>query len=279
MHLLVGVDPDGDLQVPGDVCHGGRVILLDATDGWSHRPGGRTTLRRVCGDRLLSGHTARSVPLVAAAASSRQVLNQAPSRWGQGSDPCHDRHDNSRWPRLEPTGRLQGTKPVGGRVRRSPQPPSGSSQWGDHVGANPVDRGKPGSKLHLVCDGGGLPLTVVVTAANAGDTTIFQAVVDDVPPIRTPSGRRRTRPGKVHADKGYDSAANRAYLRRRGIRPRIARRGVESSSKLGRHRWKVERSLSWLSCWRRLGVRWDRDSGRWFAFVLVACAVVCFNRL
>jgi transposase len=119
----------------------------------------------------------------------------------------------------------------------------------------------------------------VVTAANVNDTTMFQAVVDDVPPIRTPSGRRRTRPGKVHADKGYDSAANRDWLRRRGIRPRIARRGVESSSKLGRHRWKVERSLSWLSCWRRLGVRWDRDSGRWFAFVLVACAVVCFNRL
>jgi hypothetical protein len=34
-----------------------------------------------------------------------------------------------------------------------------------------------------------------------------------------------------------------------------------------------------LSCWRRLAVRWDRDSGRWFAFVLLACAVVCFNRL
>jgi hypothetical protein len=30
-----------------------------------------------------------------------------------------------------------------------------------------------------------------------------------------------------------------------------------------------------LSCWRRLQVRWDRDAGRWFAFVLVACAVVC----
>jgi IS5 family transposase len=147
------------------------------------------------------------------------------------------------------------------------------------VGANPVDRGKPGSKLHLVCDGGGLPLTAVVTAANVGDTTMFQAVLDDVPPVRTPSGRRRCRPGKLHGDKGYDSAANRAYLRRRGIGPRIARRGVESSTRLGRQRWKVERSLSWLSCWRRLGVRWDRDSGQWFAFVLVACAVVCFNRL
>jgi transposase len=91
--------------------------------------------------------------------------------------------------------------------------------------------------------------------------------------------RRRARPGSLHADKGYNSHANRAYLRRRGIRPRIARRGVESSPRLGRHRWRVERSLSWLSCFKRLQVRWDRDSGRCFAFVLLACAVVCFNRL
>jgi transposase len=146
------------------------------------------------------------------------------------------------------------------------------------VGANPVGRGKPGSKLHLVCDGNGLPLTAAVTAANVTDVTMLAALVDDVPPVRTPSGRRRTRPGAVHADKGYDSQANRAWLRRRGIRPRIARRGVESSARLGRHRWKVERSLSWLSCFRRLQVRWDRDSGRWFAFVLLACAVVCCNR-
>jgi IS5 family transposase len=111
------------------------------------------------------------------------------------------------------------------------------------------------------------------------DTTMFQAVLDDVPPIRAPSGRRRTRPDKVHADKAYDSAANRAYLRRRGIRPRIARRGVESSVRLGRHRWRIERASSWLSRFRRLQVRWDRDSGRWFALVLVAYAVVCCNRL
>ena len=123
------------------------------------------------------------------------------------------------------------------------------------MGANPADRGKPGSKLQLVCDGSGLPLTALVTAANVNDTTMFQAVKDDVPPIRTPAGRRRARPAKVHADKGCDSHANRAYL------------------------WKVERSLSWLSCFRRLQVRWDRDAGRWFAFVLVACAMVCFHRL
>jgi hypothetical protein len=65
-----------------------------------------------------------------------------------------------------------------------------------------------------------LPLTAVVTAANVNDTTVFQAVMDDVPPIRTPTGQRRTRPGKIAADKGYDSRANRAYLRRRGLKPR-----------------------------------------------------------
>ena len=147
------------------------------------------------------------------------------------------------------------------------------------MAANPVDRGKPGSKLQLVCDATGLPLTATVTTANLNDTTMLEAVIDDVPPVWTPSGRRRTRPAKLHADKGYASRANRAYLRGRRIRPRIARRGIESSTRLGRHRWKMERSLSWLSCFRRLQVRWDRDSGRWFAFVLLAWAVVCFNRL
>src|SRR4029453_234310 len=100
---------------------------------------------------------------------------------------------------------------------------------------------KPGSKLHLVCDGNGLPLTAAVTAANVADVTMLAAVVDDIPAVRTPSGRRRSRPGKVHADKGYDSRANRAWLRRRGMTARIARRGMESSARLGRHRWRVER--------------------------------------
>jgi Transposase DDE domain len=107
---------------------------------------------------------------------------------------------------------------------------------GDHVGANPVDRGKPGSKIHLACEGGRLPFTAVVTAANVPDVTMLEAVVDDIPPVRTPSGRRRARPGKLDADKAYDHAGNRAYLRRRGITTRIARRGIESSSRLGRHR-------------------------------------------
>ncbi|MFL6192087.1 MAG: transposase, partial [Actinomycetes bacterium] len=56
------------------------------------------------------------------------------------------------------------------------------------MGANPVDRGKPGSKLHLVCEGDGLPLTAAITAANTGDTSVFAALLDEVPAVRTPSG-------------------------------------------------------------------------------------------
>jgi hypothetical protein len=78
---------------------------------------------------------------------------------------------------------------------------------------------------------------------------------------------------------GCPGTGSRSWLRRRGIRARSARRPVEPSVRLGRQRWKVERSLSWLSCFGRLLVRWGQDSGRWFAFVLVACAVVRCNQL
>jgi hypothetical protein len=57
---------------------------------------------------------------------------------------------------------------------------------------------------NLVSDGGGLPLTAVVTAANVNDTLLVAALLQDTPAVRTPSGRRRSRPGKVDADKAYE---------------------------------------------------------------------------
>jgi transposase len=68
-------------------------------------------------------------------------------------------------------------------------------------------------------------------------------------------------------------------LRRRGIAPRIARRGVESSQRLGRHRWKVERSLAWLLANRRLTVRYERRADILSAFLDLACALICARKL
>jgi hypothetical protein len=110
-------------------------------------------------------------------------------------------------------------------------PPASARSKGALTGANPVDRGKQGTKLHLAGDAGGLPLAVVLTAANAHDSTMLGAVVDDIPPIRMPTRQRRRRPGTVHADhadKGYDYPRCRAELRRRVGSPphRPAPRGV-----------------------------------------------------
>jgi transposase len=76
------------------------------------------------------------------------------------------------------------------------------------------------------------------------------------------------------------SSAGNTHLRRRGIRPRIARRMIESSSeRLGRHRRTIERTGAWLGGFRRLRIRYERDSERFYALVLLACSVICFNAL
>jgi transposase len=118
-----------------------------------------------------------------------------------------------------------------------------------------------------------------VTAANTPDAAVFEAVLDDIPRVATPKGGRRCRPDKCHADKAYDNRRCRSYLTHRGIKVRIARRGVESSARLGRHRWKAEREIAWLFGCRRLRIRYDRDSERFFAFAMLACARLCYNRL
>ena len=121
-----------------------------------------------------------------------------------------------------------------------------------------------------------------VTAANVNEGTVLARLVDAIPPLRPPPhrpGRPRRRPTKLHADKGYDSRANRRLLRQRGITPRIARRGIESSQKLGRHRWVVERTFAWLHRNRRLLVRYERDPALHQAFLSLACALICWHFL
>jgi transposase len=124
-----------------------------------------------------------------------------------------------------------------------------------------------------------LPLSLLVTGANTNDSLVFAALLDDIPAVRTPTGQRRRRPDKCHADKAYDNRRCRSYLSRRGIKVRIARCGIESSQRLGRHRWKAERTIAWLAGCRRLRIRYDRDSERFFAFVLLAGDRLCYNRL
>jgi transposase len=153
---------------------------------------------------------------------------------------------------------------------------------GELTGPNPTDRGKAGSKYHVLCDRTGLPLHVLVSGANTHDSKMLAPLLDTNPGVRERAGqpgRPRRRPDKLHADKGYDYPRCRAYLRGRGIKVRIARRGIESSQKLGRHRWVVERTMSWLLDFRRLALRYDRTHSTLRALLSLACALICHRRL
>jgi IS5 family transposase len=117
-----------------------------------------------------------------------------------------------------------------------------------------------------------------VTAANVHDSRLLEPLLDAVEPVRTGRrGRPRRRPAKLHADKGYDYRRCRDACVRRGIQPRIARKGVEAKNTLGRHRWVVERTLAWVARYRRLTIRYERLAELHAAFLDLACALICWN--
>ena len=123
----------------------------------------------------------------------------------------------------------------------------------------------------------GTPLAACLTGANRHDSVVFEELIDAIPAIKRPSGQRRRRPGKLHADKAYDLPRCRRFLCRRRIKGRIARKGRDASTRLGRHRWVVERTLAWLAQFRRLTVRYERRLDIHQAFLSLGCSLICFN--
>jgi transposase len=104
-------------------------------------------------------------------------------------------------------------------------------------------------------------------------------LLDGIAPVAGKRGRPRQRPDRVIADRGYDHDKYRRALWARSVKPLIARRGTNHGSGLGRWRWVVERTFSWLHNFRRLRIRWDRDPNMHIAFLTLACAIICWRHL
>jgi len=154
------------------------------------------------------------------------------------------------------------------------------SFWGAQTGPNPTDRGKNGSKRHVVCDGQGTPLALVHTGANVHDSQQAIPLIDAIPPIKRPGGGRRKRPAQAYADRAYDAEAKiRKPLRERGIEPFIAKRNAEHGSGLGKHRCVVEGVFAWLFQFRRLRVRYEKRADIHTALLTIGCLLICWNRV
>lgn len=154
----------------------------------------------------------------------------------------------------------------------------GTSRWGGQTaGPNPTDRARPGSKHHILVDANGVPVGAILTGAHRNDVTQLLPLVDAIAPIRGSRGRPLQKPKVVYADRGYDSDLHRQRLRERGIKPMIAKRRTEHGSGLGKFRWVVERTHSWLHNFRRLRIRFDRRADIHEAFLKLSCSLVCWN--
>lgn len=94
-----------------------------------------------------------------------------------------------------------------------------------------------------------------------------------------PEHGRHFKPQRLHADKAYDIPHLWKWLRGQRIGVRIARKGIDSSQRLGRRRRVIERTLSWLTGYRRLNHRYERDPRNYLAFLGLAAALCCYKRL
>lgn len=104
-------------------------------------------------------------------------------------------------------------------------------------------------------------------------------LVNALPAVGGKPGAPRRRPAALYADRAYYSHERCRQLRLRGIQPFLAKPREPHGSGLGKYRWVVERTLSWLHQFRRLRVRYERRADIHEGFLSLGCALICWRRL
>lgn len=154
---------------------------------------------------------------------------------------------------------------------------------GDAVGKTKVGKG---TKVMMVSDGNGLPLSIHIASAQPHEIRLAEKTLRGIR-VPQPCGRPKTRPKILIADRAYDSQSFRKSLQKRGIKPCIPTRNnrrvkhgrVSNVLHLYRHRWKIERCFAWMDQFRRLVVRFERQAMLFKGFCFIACIIWTLNTL
>jgi transposase len=146
------------------------------------------------------------------------------------------------------------------------------------------------SKVHLLVDGYGRPLVIVVSPGQAGDSPGLVPMLEQLSVRRRGPGRPRSRPVLLRADKAYSSRGHRAYLRRRGIKAVIPepsdqaghrkRRGSRGGRPVSydqieyKGRNVIERGYALLKQWRAIATRYDKHALTYRGGIVLAAILI-----
>jgi len=152
---------------------------------------------------------------------------------------------------------------------------------GEAVGPNPTDRGKGGTKRHVLTDARGLPLAVEVSGANVHDRQLVDSIFAHMPLL--PPLAVVDSPPHFCGDKAYDAHWIRQLLARWGYVDHIKSRGQEAHERqltpaYRARRWVCERTHSWMNRFRRLLIRWEKKVANYHALLYLACANIVWKR-
>lgn len=146
---------------------------------------------------------------------------------------------------------------------------------GEAAGRSPVDRGKQGTKRSVLVEGTGLPLGVVVAAANRHDSPLLRPTMETLSRFGFELPERIT----VHMDAGYDSKGTRELLAELGCDGQIAVKGVPAPIQ-NTKRWVVERTNSWHNRgFKKLAICTEKRTRVIEAFIALANAIIITRRL
>ena len=133
----------------------------------------------------------------------------------------------------------------------------------------------------MIGDADGIPLVVCTTPANVPDHVPLAAMVESMPPVRMPKGPPRYKPKGLVGDRGYGFPYLIAWVLALRVASLLSPRGKDKphGSGLGKVRYVIERTMSWLGNYRRLKLCYERTGEKWQAFNELACCLVCAGRI